>query len=99
MPPDSSAAANNSSSNNHAYPSPLEGEQAVTPIMRTEGPEQATQVEKVDELGSQAIFLRLGAEDPSGTPGRAAAAKTPSCCTASGTRKTRQCWRLPGRMR
>jgi transducin (beta)-like 1 len=55
-------------SNNQAYPSPLEGEQIGTPIIRTDGPEQATQVDKVDELGSEAIFLGLGADDPTGTP-------------------------------
>jgi transducin (beta)-like 1 len=48
---------------NHAYPSPLEGEQAATPIPRTEGPEQGTQVEKVEELAPETTFLRLMPDD------------------------------------
>ncbi|ETS77341.1 hypothetical protein PFICI_11215 [Pestalotiopsis fici W106-1] len=50
---------------NHAYPSPLEGEQAPTPIPRTDGPEQGTQVEKVQELTTETIFIPLSAEDAS----------------------------------
>ncbi|KAI0407891.1 WD40-repeat-containing domain protein [Xylaria palmicola] len=45
---------------NHAYPSPLEGEQAPTPAPRTDGPEQATQVDKVEELASKTTFIPLG---------------------------------------
>jgi WD40 repeat protein len=45
---------------NHAYPSPLEGEQAPTPIPHTEGPEQGTQVDKVEELASETTFIPLG---------------------------------------
>ena len=44
---------------NHAYPSPLEGEQATTPIVRTDGPEQGTQVDKVEELSHDTTFIRL----------------------------------------
>ncbi|KAI1846517.1 hypothetical protein JX266_007414 [Neoarthrinium moseri] len=52
-------------SDNHAYPSPLEGEQAPTPIPRTDGPDQGTQVDKVQELTTQTIFIPLGAEESS----------------------------------
>lgn len=45
---------------NHAYPSPQEGEQVSTPILHTEGPEQATQVDKVEELLPDTTFIRLG---------------------------------------
>ncbi|KAF4445519.1 hypothetical protein F53441_10772 [Fusarium austroafricanum] len=44
---------------NHAYPSPLEGEQAPEPMVRTDGPEQGTQVEKVEELAPETTFIRL----------------------------------------
>ncbi|KAI1083733.1 WD40 repeat-like protein [Whalleya microplaca] len=44
---------------NHAYPSPLEGEQAPTPTPRTDGPEQGTQVEKVEELAAETTFIPL----------------------------------------
>jgi len=49
--------------NNNAYPSPLEGEQAPTPVPRTEGPEQGTQVDKVQELTPRTTFLRLAHDD------------------------------------
>ncbi|KAI0875149.1 WD40-repeat-containing domain protein [Hypoxylon argillaceum] len=45
---------------NHAYPSPLEGEQASTPVPRTDGPEQGTQIDKVEELASETTFIPLG---------------------------------------
>ncbi|KAI1364297.1 WD40-repeat-containing domain protein [Xylaria arbuscula] len=45
---------------NHAYPSPLEGEQAPTPLPRTDGPEQGTQVDKVEELACETTFIPLG---------------------------------------
>ncbi|OTB03405.1 hypothetical protein M426DRAFT_177409 [Hypoxylon sp. CI-4A] len=45
---------------NHAYPSPQEGEQAPTPTPRTDGPEQGTQVEKVEELATETTFIPLG---------------------------------------
>lgn len=45
---------------NHAYPSPLEGEQAPTPVPRTDGPEQGTQVDKVEELAAETTFIPLG---------------------------------------
>lgn len=47
------------SHDNHAYPSPLEGEQAPPPIVRTDGPEQGTQVDKVQELAPETTFIRL----------------------------------------
>ncbi|KAL2256815.1 hypothetical protein VTK26DRAFT_1076 [Humicola hyalothermophila] len=49
--------------NNHAYPSPLEGEQAESPILRTEGPSRGTQVEKVRDLTQSTEYLRLGADE------------------------------------
>lgn len=52
-------------SDNHAYPSPLEGEQAPTPAPRTEGPDHATQTDKVEDLGPKTIYLRLSGEDSS----------------------------------
>ncbi|KAL1912724.1 hypothetical protein Sste5344_001314 [Sporothrix stenoceras] len=45
--------------NQHAYPSPMEREPASTPVPRTDGPEQGTQVEKVEELAPETTFLRL----------------------------------------
>jgi len=44
---------------NHAYPSPLEGEEATSPIPHTEGPEQGTQHDKVEELTPHTTFIRL----------------------------------------
>ena len=60
---DSTTTMNNNNNNNHAYPSPLEGEQAASPIPRTDGPEQGTQIEKVNELSQETIFLRLTADE------------------------------------
>lgn len=48
-----------SSENQHAYPSPMEREPAPTPGPRTDGPEQGTQIDKVQELAPETIFLRL----------------------------------------
>ncbi|KAI8964774.1 WD40 repeat-like protein [Daldinia sp. FL1419] len=45
---------------NHAYPSPQEGEQAPTPTPRTDGPDQGTQVDKVQELATETLFIPLG---------------------------------------
>ncbi|KAI0161549.1 WD40 repeat-like protein [Xylariaceae sp. FL1272] len=61
-------------SDNHAYPSPLEGEQAPTPLPRTDGPEQGTQVEKVEELSSETMFIPLGSglgDAPASSPATA----------------------------
>ncbi len=55
--------ADTNNANNHAYPSPLEGEQAASPRPRTEGPSRGTQVDKVHELAQETIFLRLGGDD------------------------------------
>jgi hypothetical protein len=55
--------ASGAGENNNAYPSPLEGEQAPTPVPRTEGPEQGTQVDKVQELTPRTTFLRLTHDD------------------------------------
>ena len=62
------ASNNNNNSNNHAYPSPLEGEQAPSPVPRTDGPEQGTQVDKVHELSQETTFLRLAADDQPAAP-------------------------------
>ena len=43
----------------NAYPSPLDGEDATTPVVHTEGPEQGTQLEKVEELTPHTTFIRL----------------------------------------
>lgn len=43
----------------NAYPSPIEIEQAPSPISRTDGPEQGTQIDKVEELASQTTFVEL----------------------------------------
>jgi hypothetical protein len=51
--------------NNHAYPSPLEGEQVESPLLRTEGPSRGTQVDKVRDLTQGTVFLRLGADESS----------------------------------
>lgn len=65
MEVDSEAAGQNQGhqtnhSDNHAYPSPLEGEQGSPPVPRTDGPEQGTQVDKVEELTPSTTFIRLG---------------------------------------
>ncbi|KAJ2895528.1 WD domain-containing protein [Zalerion maritima] len=51
--------------NGHAYPSPLEGEQAPTPIPRTDGPAVSTQADAVRNLTDETTFLQLSNEDPS----------------------------------
>ncbi|RDA83629.1 hypothetical protein CP532_2850 [Ophiocordyceps camponoti-leonardi (nom. inval.)] len=63
-------------SNNHAYPSPLEGEPLPT-TTQTEGPEQGTQVDKVEELSPDTTFIRLVDDD------RGASETTPSPSPAS----------------
>lgn len=60
--------ADHHQSDNHAYPSPLEGEQAPTPVPRTEGPDHATQTEKIDELEAKTVYLRLAHDDVSSSP-------------------------------
>ncbi|KAK8130283.1 hypothetical protein PG999_002663 [Apiospora kogelbergensis] len=53
---------------NHAYPSPLEGEQAPTPTPRTDGTDQGTQVEKVQELTTETTFIPLGSGESISSP-------------------------------
>ncbi|RFN53108.1 hypothetical protein FIE12Z_2692 [Fusarium flagelliforme] len=65
---------------NHAYPSPLEGEQAPEPMVRTDGPEQGTQVDKVEELAPETTFIRL-VDDQAEGQGRG---NTPSPASPSG---------------
>ncbi|ESU05497.1 hypothetical protein FGSG_00332 [Fusarium graminearum PH-1] len=62
---------------NHAYPSPLEGEQAPEPMVRTDGPEQGTQVDKVEELAPETTFIRL-MDDQNEGQGRGATPSPPS---------------------
>ncbi|KAK0634614.1 WD40-repeat-containing domain protein [Bombardia bombarda] len=75
--------------NNHAYPSPLEGEQAASPPPRTEGPEQGTQVEKVHELTQQTAFLRLGAAESSPEAASSSAVLASVSASASAPSPTR----------
>jgi len=49
--------------NHHAYPSPREGEPAPTPLPRTEGPEQGTQIPKVKNLTAETTYLRLTGDE------------------------------------
>lgn len=42
-----------------AYPSPLEGEQVPPSMVHTDGPEQGTQIEKVEELTPSTTFIHL----------------------------------------
>ena len=51
--------------NGHAYPSPLEGEQAPTPIPRTDGPAVSIQADSIRDLTAESTFLQLSNEDPS----------------------------------
>lgn len=50
----------------HAYPSPLEAEQLQPVLVQTDGPEQGTQVDKVDELSPGTTFIRLVDDDRGG---------------------------------
>lgn len=54
--------------NNHAYPSPLEGEQAQSPAPRTDGPERGIQADKIQELGPETTFLRLADDASESSP-------------------------------
>ncbi|TDZ74665.1 F-box-like/WD repeat-containing protein TBL1Y [Colletotrichum trifolii] len=73
----------NQGENNHAYPSPLEGEQAPTPTPRTDGPEQGTQVEKVQELATETTFLRLIPDDAAIESSQDVAAPTTTTTTTA----------------
>lgn len=65
------------SKDQHAYPSPLEGEQGPPPMVHTDGPEQGTQIEKVEELTPATTFIQLvddttaDGQTPSAAPGTA----------------------------
>ncbi|KAM0353638.1 hypothetical protein ACHAPU_001651 [Fusarium lateritium] len=69
---------------NHAYPSPLEGEQAPEPMVRTDGPEQGTQVDKVEELAPGTTFIRLADDGYNHFQGDGRNAATPSPTSLSG---------------
>ncbi|GAB0138635.1 hypothetical protein EsDP_00006861 [Epichloe bromicola] len=78
-------------SNNHAYPSPLEGEQLPPPIIRTDGPEQGTQVDKVEELSPDTTFIRLMDDDGHGSMPEATATPSPSPASAENAPVLLQC--------
>ena len=71
--------------NNHAYPSPLEGESAPTPVPRTDGPEQGTQIDKVDELAQDSIFLRLVPDSTAAMTTSSSTAAAPAAPSPSGS--------------
>ncbi|KAG5998463.1 hypothetical protein E4U43_002408 [Claviceps pusilla] len=77
---DSSSLQDSGNDNNHAYPSPLEGEQLSLAVMRTDGPEQGTQIDKVEELTPDTTFIRLMDKDGDGSISEATA--TPSLSPA-----------------
>lgn len=60
---DNNNNSNNENNTNHAYPSPLEVDHAPVLLSRTDGPEQGTQVEKVEELATETTFVPLGSPD------------------------------------
>ncbi|KAK2600172.1 hypothetical protein QQS21_005117 [Conoideocrella luteorostrata] len=76
-------------SNNHAYPSPLEGEHLPPPIAHTDGPEQGTQVDKVEELSPDTTFIRLMDDDRSVS--EATATPSPSPASAENAPVLLQC--------
>lgn len=89
--------------NNHAYPSPTEREPAPVAIPRTDGPDQGTQVDKVEELAPETTFLRLRDEDTSASPTKGGAnapvllhcqwnPKDPSSLAAAGTDALARVW-------
>ncbi|GAB1313142.1 F-box-like/WD repeat-containing protein TBL1Y [Madurella fahalii] len=87
---------------NHAYPSPLEGEQVGSPILRTEGPSRGTQVDKVRDLTQGTVFLQLGADDSSEANENPIVLlcewnpKDPSILATAGTDALARIWTLPG---
>ncbi|KAL2136686.1 hypothetical protein VTI74DRAFT_2097 [Chaetomium olivicolor] len=87
--------------NNHAYPSPLEGEQAESPLLRTEGPSRGTQVDKVRDLTQGTLFLRLGAEDSAEASENPLVLlcewnpRDPSLLATAGTDALARIWTLP----
>lgn len=87
---------------NHAYPSPLEGEQVGSPILRTEGPSRGTQVDKARDLTQGTVFLQLGADDSSEASENPIVLlcewnpKYPSILATAGTDALARIWTLPG---
>lgn len=88
--------------NNHAYPSPLEGEQAESPLLRTEGPSRGTQVEKVRDLTQGTVFLRLGADESAAEAGENPIVllcewnpRDPAILATAGTDALARIWTLP----
>ncbi|AEO61748.1 hypothetical protein MYCTH_84911 [Thermothelomyces thermophilus ATCC 42464] len=87
--------------NNHAYPSPLEGEQAESPLLRTEGPSRGTQVEKVRDLTQDTVFLRLSpGECPDGSENPIVLLcewnpRDPTLLATAGTDALARIWTLP----
>lgn len=102
-------ATNNN--NNHAYPSPLDGDRAVSPILQTEGPEKAVQVDKIIDLTKTTTFLRLaGDHEPSVAPGEVSPVQAnenpivlhcewnprePAILAAAGTDALARIWTVP----
>lgn len=74
---------NTNTNTNHAYPSPLETEHAPTLIPRTDGPEQGTQVEKVEELATETTFVPLGPLDDNAPNAPNASASSPLAATTT----------------
>ncbi|KAK0747717.1 WD40-repeat-containing domain protein [Apiosordaria backusii] len=87
--------------NNHAYPSPLEGEQAASPLPHTEGPSRGTQVDKTQDLTHDTVFLRLGADDSTEARENPIVLiskwnpKDPSILATGGTDALARIWTLP----
>ncbi|KAK4667223.1 hypothetical protein QC763_307300 [Podospora pseudopauciseta] len=91
----------NGAENNHAYPSPLEGEQAASPIPHTEGPSRGTQVDDTRDLTQDTVFLRLGADDSTEASENPIVLiskwnpKDPSILATGGTDALARIWTLP----
>ncbi|KAG5982921.1 hypothetical protein E4U55_001121 [Claviceps digitariae] len=63
---DSTSIQDLNNNNDHAYPFSLVGEQLPPTVLRTDGPEQGTQVDKVEELTPDTTFIRLMDKDGDG---------------------------------
>ncbi|POR38992.1 F-box-like/WD repeat-containing protein TBL1X [Tolypocladium paradoxum] len=83
--PHDSGLPHHDNSSNHAYPSPLEGEQLPPPIAQTDGPEQGTQVDKVEELSPDTTFIHLMDEDRKPRSSGSETTPSPSPASAAGT--------------
>ncbi|KAG6036074.1 hypothetical protein E4U41_005775 [Claviceps citrina] len=79
--------------NAHAYPSPLEGEGEQLPpaMVRTDGPEQGTQVDKVEELSADTTFIRLIDDEGDRSMSEATATPSPSPASAENAPVLLQC--------